>query len=66
MTVLNVESPSTLFLTKEVSLFFTISLVENCMIRDYHDTQVRRTSFHSMLSVKIHLVAVSGLVSYAH
>ena len=36
------------------------------MIHDCHNTQVRETSFHSMLSVKIHLVAVSGLVNYAH
>jgi hypothetical protein len=36
------------------------------MAHDYHDTQVREISFHSMLSVTIHLVAVSGLESYAH
>ena len=59
------RSPSILFLIKEVS--FTTFLVENYnMIHDCHDTQVRETSFHSMLSVTIHPVAMSGLVSYGH
>jgi hypothetical protein len=68
VTVLNVESPSTLFLTKEVSyMYMYVQLPwQIIMVHDYHDTQVREISFHSMLSVIIRLVAVSGLESYAH
>ena len=48
------------------SKFFTTTLVENYVIHNCHITQVREISFHSMLSVTIHLVAVSGLESYGH